>query len=519
MYRLVIFLISLSCLIAIVGLTVAQAQNVTTSVQGVLRDPQGRSVDDGTYELLFKLYTQAAGGTALWQETQSNVSVSHGVFSVKLGAINPISNLSATQTYYLGVTAPGAGELLPRVELTKTFAANTAASVTGLTNVVPSDGNVGIGTLTPVSKLEVLGDVKISSGGKLYFPDNTFLASAQSGTAEQVTASGDANVIADNDNNGTGSIVMTTGTTERMRISNTGNVGIGTLSPAQRLEVSNGNLRINGDGNGASGITGTLQITSSNSNKPYMNITNAGNAALLLGADADAAIIGWDVNAQDLVFRSNVTWNAFPNTGNIAMTIKGSNGNVGIGTTTPGEKLEVAGSVKVHGTDFKLGTNDGRPIGNRPNQRALVHDTEDRLIINYGADFEGGTYIDGNVGIQTNSNEPLKVVNAWCDGWWWRDASDRILKNDIQDMSKYGLSTVMKMRPVSYTYKNDEKKEPQIGFIAQEMKEVVPEVVSGEEGSMGMSYGNLTAVLVNAIKEQQKQIEELKAEIQELKNK
>jgi hypothetical protein len=51
----------------------------------------------------------------------------------------------------------------------------------------------------------------------------------------------------------------------------------------------------------------------------------------------------------------------------------------------------------------------------------------------------------------------------------------------------------------------------QIGFIAQDVEEVLPELVStSEKGMKGLSYGQLTAVLVKAIQEQQKQIEELK---------
>jgi hypothetical protein len=67
--------------------------------------------------------------------------------------------------------------------------------------------------------------------------------------------------------------------------------------------------------------------------------------------------------------------------------------------------------------------------------------------------------------------------------------------------------------------------EKQVGFIAQDIQKTLPELVSGKEGDMtkgetlGMSYGNLTAVLTKAIQEQQVQIEELKAENQKLKNK
>ena len=58
---------------------------------------------------------------------------------------------------------------------------------------------------------------------------------------------------------------------------------------------------------------------------------------------------------------------------------------------------------------------------------------------------------------------------------------------------------------------------PQIGFIAQEIETIVPEVVSGQEGRKGISYGQITPILTKAIQEQQKQIKELKSENSELK--
>jgi hypothetical protein len=52
----------------------------------------------------------------------------------------------------------------------------------------------------------------------------------------------------------------------------------------------------------------------------------------------------------------------------------------------------------------------------------------------------------------------------------------------------------------------------QIGFIAQDVEKIVPEVVvKDSEGKYGVAYGNLSALFVEAIKEQQKQIEDLKA--------
>jgi hypothetical protein len=93
-------------------------------------------------------------------------------------------------------------------------------------------------------------------------------------------------------------------------------------------------------------------------------------------------------------------------------------------------------------------------------------------------------------------------------------ASDIAGKKDVENIG-YGLDTVLKMEPRSYVLKSTGDK--QIGFVAQELEKVVPEAVSGDDGSKGVAYGNLTAVLAKAIQEQQAEIESLKKEIEALK--
>jgi hypothetical protein len=126
---------------------------------------------------------------------------------------------------------------------------------------------------------------------------------------------------------------------------------------------------------------------------------------------------------------------------------------------------------------------------------------------------------NGKVGIGVTNPTQLLSLNggAYCNGTTWSNASDSTLKRNTETLSKYGLEELMKMRSVSYYYKADTTNKLEIGFIAQELKNIIPEVVSGEEGNMGISYGNLVPVLVNAIKEQQSEIETMKNDIKELK--
>ncbi len=85
--------------------------------QGVLRNAAGTNVPDSSYTMNFKIYNDSAGGTALWSETQQ-VSVSDGLFSVRLGSVSPITNVPFNRAHYLGITIGAGNELMPRTLFT-----------------------------------------------------------------------------------------------------------------------------------------------------------------------------------------------------------------------------------------------------------------------------------------------------------------------------------------------------------------------------------------------------------------
>lgn len=118
----------------------------------------------------------------------------------------------------------------------------------------------------------------------------------------------------------------------------------------------------------------------------------------------------------------------------------------------------------------------------------------------------------GKIGIGVVPTHPLDMASGAfvSAGGVWTNASDRRLKTNIKPLT-YGLPEVLKLNPVSYTFKADNSR--QIGFIAQEVREVMPELVTGDEsgGKLGLSYGQLNAALVNAVKELTARVKKLEA--------
>ncbi|MEO8150906.1 MAG: tail fiber domain-containing protein [Bacteroidia bacterium] len=135
---------------------------------------------------------------------------------------------------------------------------------------------------------------------------------------------------------------------------------------------------------------------------------------------------------------------------------------------------------------------------------------------------KSNVYDDGiNVGIGTKSpTEKLTVYNGTTTGTYttsgWVSSSDAKLKTNIKPLES-ALDKITKLQGVSYNWKNNPEANGQIGFIAQEVEKVFPEVVViDKNGNYGLAPQNLTAPIIESIKELNKKLEVKDAIIDDL---
>ena len=129
--------------------------------QGQAVDSQGVPLE-GPYALTFRLYDAATGGTKMWEETQTNVPVMKGYFSILLGQVAPL-NGNWGMPCWLSVQVGTAPELSPRQRITSVplaIQAEYAEQLDGPLHVVGQ--NIGIGVSTPVEKLDINGGIAIN---------------------------------------------------------------------------------------------------------------------------------------------------------------------------------------------------------------------------------------------------------------------------------------------------------------------------------------------------------------------
>src|SRR6185312_15136126 len=130
----------------------------------------------------------------------------------------------------------------------------------------------------------------------------------------------------------------------------------------------------------------------------------------------------------------------------------------------------------------------------------------------------------GRIGIGTTAPDQLLSVNGNASktgGGSWAVFSDVRLK-DIKGEFEPGLKAVMQLKPLRYEYRADNPLKlradgEQVGFSAQDLQKVIPQAVSkSESGYLMVNNDPIMWTMLNAIKEQQKEIAELKAQVQKL---
>jgi hypothetical protein len=332
--------------------------------------------------------------------------------------------------------------------------------------VINSGGNVGIGTTSPAYKLEVAGNARITSTTLIqYGGADTWFGYGGSYDNYFSTPNG-------------GKQVFRNASSEIMTLTSTGNVGIGTTSPTQKLDV-----------NGNAVVLGFLQ---------------AGDASIL-GAPSygliPTAIIGKSPAGVLDIRNTNGTVNAGDTAGIIQFSVKGD--------ATPGytvARIDVSTQNNTTtgnsgGGNIKFLTSVGG-TGAFPTERMRITNT-------------------GNVGIGTTIPGYTLHVNGSVAGTSaYVNLSDERYKKDIQPIEN-ALDKILSLNGVTFNWdksKTDMNLDDvnHIGLIAQEVEKVLPQAVttgSDDNEIKSVSYTDIVPVLIEAIKQQQAQIEELKAKL------
>jgi hypothetical protein len=157
----------------------------------VLRDGSGTPVPDGSYNVTFRIYDVAAGGTALWTEGQP-LTATGGIINAYLGSIVPLNTLAFDVPYWLAVAIEYGPELTPRTPLTTVpYAAHAGYADTCIEgdddwtfagdNIYRDIGNVGIGLPPSAARLDVLAGEGIAGNFSNGASGNLFTVRASNG--------------------------------------------------------------------------------------------------------------------------------------------------------------------------------------------------------------------------------------------------------------------------------------------------------------------------------------------------
>ena len=227
--------------------------------------------------------------------------------------------------------------------------------------------------------------------------------------------------------------------------------------------------------------------------------TNANTANAIVAREASGNFSAGTITAT---FNGNLTGNVTGNCSGTSNNITAYTINQNLGTSNSPSFDQVLATNNGNGTNFKVG--DDAWLGD----------------VNAANTVRLKGIQDATAGYLTFGNQTTQLGLTNSTTLTWGAAftatgditaySDRRVKENIKTIDN-ALAKVLCLRGVTYNRTDLDDKSEKIGVIAQEIQEILPQVVSEENDRYSVAYGNITGVLIEAIKEQQKQIEELKS--------
>jgi hypothetical protein len=464
----------------------------------------GTSWDDvnvGNNSVAMGFGTRASGSTS--------IALGSNCLALGLGsvAIGWSANANATQSTAFGLA---------------TNANSLYSTAFGYSTTTRGDASVAIGVN---NETKSFGETALGIGATLYTP--SFNGSNQFRTAnanDRLLVVGNA---IDTNSNDT---VDSAERSDALVILKNGNTGIGTSTPQETLHVI-GKIRMV-DGSQSAGKVLTCDANGT-AVWNTLSATNAWGLGGNIGTTTATNFIGTTDN-NSLAFRTNNTEKA-----RILTT-----GEFGIGTTTPDRKLEVSGTGTQYaritstssldvGIELKRSGSDWQ-MRNDTGDLVFAQSNDDLATVTDVVRVGGGSFTpvtDNLIQLGQNSRRWLSVhaVNGVIQT---SDAND---KKEMLPLS-YGLEKIKSLRPISFQWKDTkiDNSSTHLGFVAQEVQQVLPEVVVDHDWKevpesqektwektekLGMKYAEIIPVLVKAVQEQQVIIEELKAKIEALEKK
>ena len=334
--------------------------------------------------------------------------------------------------------------------------------------------------------------------------------------------------------------IQSAGTTA-MTVDTSQNVGIGTTSPGAKLDV-----------NGASVLRGTVNITSGN-NLDLYNSDNTNQFTINNIGATGSTNAGLSFVSSGVAERMRIN----------------SSGNVGIGYTTPGQKLVVNGNTQILGGSylslFESTNNNQWQFQNNTNNLTFTYNSSEAMRIDSSGNLlVGTTAVNGKITSKTTStslpsfyaNTPSSFaaaayqsdsITAASTSWYhfygtsssatvanviiygngniqnannsYGAISDVSLKENINDATPK-LDDLLKVQVRNYNLKNDPEKTKQIGVVAQELELIFPAMVEeNNDGIKGVKYSVFVPMLIKCIQELSAKNDSLMARVAALEGK